>query len=499
MVPPPGGRLRRGLRAFAGALSDDELARRAAAGDEHAFAVLFARRADHLHVVALRVLHDHHDARDAVQGALVKGLLGIRRGQLRGDVRPWMNRICLNEALDLLRVRTPWLELDEQRQVADDARSPEATLLLREQLRDLAADLATLPDRQRRAFLLREVAELPYERVATLLRMRPDAARQAVAEARRALRELAEGREDGCAAVRALLVAGDGRSRRARRLRAHLRGCPDCRAWDAARRPPRRGLAGLLPGAWLPKLLVTGGAGGALTVGQLPTVAAVVAIASGGGGAIGLVQATGRGSVPEHRATTERPTRAAARAPGAATASTGDATRATAAPAAVASARAAVRDRGGRAGRAGGVRAAPPDRDRAADAARARRDDARPTADAGRDDGVGGEATGALDRDARPPGSAAPSTGATARRRADAGGWAPLVAARRDDEALRPPSASRPVAAREPQADLSRAATGTPSATTASSSAGDALATGTEPSPDAGAAEPGAADERGDR
>ena len=276
---------------------EDELARRVSAGDEEAFAELCRRRSAGLHALCRGILRNADDAHDAVGSATEKALAALRRGQLRGDVRPWLSSICRNEALSLLRVRAPWVELDDVR--AATGPSPEATVLLRERIAGVAEDLAELPERQRRAIVLREVAELPYDRVALKLGMRQDAARQAVREARSALRDGADGRDAACDGVRLLLADGDGRRRRSRRVRSHLRACAGCRSWQLERGLAPVGLRAFLPGLWaalpgagswlpgLPAFLGTGGGalGGAqvalLGGAQAAVVAAVVAVAPG--------------------------------------------------------------------------------------------------------------------------------------------------------------------------------------------------------------------------
>jgi RNA polymerase sigma factor (sigma-70 family) len=285
----------------AAGVEEDALARRVGAGDEDAFAELCRRRSASMHALCRGILRNPDDAHDAVQNATEKALAALRRGQLRGDVRPWLTCICRNEALSMLRVRPPWTELDDHR--AATGPSPETTILLRERLAGVAEDLADLPERQRLAIVLREVAELPYERVASHLGVRPDAARQAVREARVALREGDEGRDARCDGVRSLLADGDGRRRRSRRVRSHLRICGACRSWDVARGGRAVAVRGFLPGlwaalpgtwSWLPSFLVPG-AGAGVGVGAAGVVGGSGVGAGGllvGTGIVGGLQAT---------------------------------------------------------------------------------------------------------------------------------------------------------------------------------------------------------------
>src|SRR5204862_2720414 len=86
--------------------------------------------------------------------------------------------------------------------------------------------------------------------------MPASAVRQAVFEARGALRDIAGGRELSCGAVRRLIVTGDRRALRARAVRAHLRACSDCDdTRTAAATGGGRGFALLLAPWWLRELL----------------------------------------------------------------------------------------------------------------------------------------------------------------------------------------------------------------------------------------------------
>ena len=118
---------------------------------------------------------------------------------------------------------------------------------MRDRVRTLVADLATLPERQRSSLVMRELNDLSYDDIGAALATSPAAAKQAVYEARTALLEVAEGREMDCATAREAISAGDRRVLRGRKLRAHLRGCDRCRDFEAAIGERRETLAALAP------------------------------------------------------------------------------------------------------------------------------------------------------------------------------------------------------------------------------------------------------------
>src|SRR5207247_7981705 len=129
-------------------------------------------------------------------------------------------------------------------------------------LRQLVADLRSLPDRQRSALVMRELSDLDYDQIGTALDTSGAAARQAVYEARVALVDLREGREMDCDAARLAISQRDGRVLRGRRIRAHLRGCDACQDFRAGIAGRRADLAALCPP--LPALAASGGLAGLL-------------------------------------------------------------------------------------------------------------------------------------------------------------------------------------------------------------------------------------------
>ena len=94
-------------------LSDPILVTRAKHGDPRAFEVLLERHAPKVERLALHILRDPDDARDAAQDALAK--VCARLGQFRGDAQfsTWLHRIALNACRDAYarrRVHEPLTE-----------------------------------------------------------------------------------------------------------------------------------------------------------------------------------------------------------------------------------------------------------------------------------------------------------------------------------------------------------------------------------------------------
>ena len=94
---------------------DDDLAlvRQSLAGQTEAFGVLVTRYQKVMYTVALRMLGNAEDARDATQDAFVKAYQRLATFDSSYRFYSWMYRILVNECLNLNRDRRPEEPLDD--------------------------------------------------------------------------------------------------------------------------------------------------------------------------------------------------------------------------------------------------------------------------------------------------------------------------------------------------------------------------------------------------
>jgi RNA polymerase sigma factor (sigma-70 family) len=176
---------------------------------------------------------------------MVSAYEALRRETREIAVRPWLYRIAHNVCLNLVRDRPSWQALDAL--AVDPEPGPTELSEISAELARLRRDLAALPARQRSALVLRELSGLSHREIAEALDVGPDVAKRLIREAREGLHEFALGRELVCADVRARLSDGDRRVLRARRIRAHLASCRECRRYSTALDERPRQLAALAP------------------------------------------------------------------------------------------------------------------------------------------------------------------------------------------------------------------------------------------------------------
>lgn len=131
-----------------------------------------------------RMVGNVHDAQDLAQEAFIKALQ--RNEQLKDEKKAahWLSRIATNTALDFLRRhgRVTFCEIEYAPE--SHTESPEDELLRNEHRDYLQDALASLTPRERAAFVLRDVEDLPAEEVARRLGCSKATVRSHIANAR---------------------------------------------------------------------------------------------------------------------------------------------------------------------------------------------------------------------------------------------------------------------------------------------------------------------------
>jgi RNA polymerase sigma factor (sigma-70 family) len=231
----------------------ERLAERASAGDKRAFAAIFERYHQGLHRYCVAILGNSDDAQDALQSTMVKVLASLPGERRRIELKPWLYRVAHNEAIEIVRRRRETAPIDVEQLGA--VAGADSVLESRERLRRLVSDLQALPERQRGALVMRELSGLAFEEIGVAFEMTPAVARQTVYEARAGLKEMELGRAMACEEVERKLSDGDRRVIKRRDVRAHLRGCAECRDFEASIAARRRDLGAIAP---LPAFVAAG-------------------------------------------------------------------------------------------------------------------------------------------------------------------------------------------------------------------------------------------------
>ncbi len=165
-------------------LSDQELVNRAKNGDLSAFETLVSRYEQRVFNLAMRMLHNVHDAEDVTQQTFLNALEHLE--EFRGDASfaTWLYRIATNAALKNLRKKRglPTVSLEESTELqeerdtiphpeylADWRQSPQELIQNNEVRALIQQALDELDEKHRLVFLLRDVEGLSVKETAQAL------------------------------------------------------------------------------------------------------------------------------------------------------------------------------------------------------------------------------------------------------------------------------------------------------------------------------------------
>lgn len=132
------------------------------------------------------------DAEDIAQEAFIKVAQGMWRLDDNANVRAWVYKIALNCCRDFFRRRRQQTPLHDG--LASGIVGPEQEAQQQELLQLVDGFMATLPRKQREAFVLRRLQGLEYDEIAAVMDSSEDAARANVYQAFKKLKGQFAGR-----------------------------------------------------------------------------------------------------------------------------------------------------------------------------------------------------------------------------------------------------------------------------------------------------------------
>jgi RNA polymerase sigma-70 factor (ECF subfamily) len=149
---------------------------------------------------AARVLGDMAEAEDVAQEAMLRLWRAAPDWRQDGPAQPatWLHRVVANLAVDRLRRagRAVGLDPDTAAAMPDAGPGAEARLIEADRMSALDAALASLPERQRQAVVLRHIEGLSNPEIAEILGIGVDAVESLTARGKRALKAALETRKE---------------------------------------------------------------------------------------------------------------------------------------------------------------------------------------------------------------------------------------------------------------------------------------------------------------
>lgn len=184
--------------------SDAELVAEALEGSQGAFEEIVRRHQRFVFNVIYRYLGGDHDVEDIAQDVFLRVYGSLGRFDSSKPMKPWIGRIAANRCYDELRRRrvrqtkrfADFSREDAERIQTKSHHQGQGEALSSEEaekcLRLLQAAMASLPKKDRMAFVLREIENQSYEEVAEILGTSQGAARIRVSRARSGLKKQLE-------------------------------------------------------------------------------------------------------------------------------------------------------------------------------------------------------------------------------------------------------------------------------------------------------------------
>jgi RNA polymerase sigma-70 factor, ECF subfamily len=143
-------------------------------GDTSAFELLIIRYDRRVFSLAMKLLGESDDARDAAQEVFFRTYKYIHRLDLQKPFEPWLMRMTVNVCRDIGRKRQQRRATVSDSEMADSiahetSNNPHDEMILEEERRMLRQALAGLPETERIAIVLRDIEGLSTLEVATIL------------------------------------------------------------------------------------------------------------------------------------------------------------------------------------------------------------------------------------------------------------------------------------------------------------------------------------------
>ena len=176
------------------------LIERAAAGDMAAFEELMKHSEQRVMRMTWRMLGNEADARDATQEVFLRVYKYLGRFKQDQPFFAWVYQITLNVCRDIAKKRrnysTQFTSLEdsgvEAASEVSDQVDAEATLIRAQERELIMRAIATLPEKERAAILLRDLEGFSTDEVASIMTSTPATVRSQISSARRKIKVYCE-------------------------------------------------------------------------------------------------------------------------------------------------------------------------------------------------------------------------------------------------------------------------------------------------------------------
>jgi len=179
-----------------------QLIKRAASGDTEAFEQIMIHSQQRVMAMTWRMLGNESDARDASQEVFLRVYKYLGRFKQDQDFFAWLYQITVNVCRDIAKKRShhgdQFTSLDAdggEKALEVPGREDAVEALIHMQQRELIAEaMATLPEKERAAIVLRDVEGLQTDEVARIMKSSSTTVRSQISSARKKIKAYCERR-----------------------------------------------------------------------------------------------------------------------------------------------------------------------------------------------------------------------------------------------------------------------------------------------------------------
>ncbi len=186
------------------AISDNELIERIKEGDQSAFDILVDRHSGRAYQIAYGVLGNKEDAEEVAQDVFVRVHRALNKFRGDAEFTTWMYRIAMNLARNKYRwnksrgsqksisIDAPINQAEPSGKTLDlpsERMRPDEEAHVEEFKQNVQEEIENLPPLYREALVLRNVEELSYEEIASILGCKLGTIKSRIARAREELRK----------------------------------------------------------------------------------------------------------------------------------------------------------------------------------------------------------------------------------------------------------------------------------------------------------------------
>lgn len=176
-------------------------------GDISSFEFLILKYQKNLYGTVFNIVKEEEATKDIVQESFLKAYENLSSLRSKEQFYPWLKKIAINLSLMKLDKSKRYIDMYKDDEEGDDfffnnqtdESNPEQELLTEELRRYVRKFVDSLPEKLRRVIILREVEDLSYEEIASILNIPVGTVRSRLFNARQIIKErlLRQGLADG--------------------------------------------------------------------------------------------------------------------------------------------------------------------------------------------------------------------------------------------------------------------------------------------------------------